>query len=223
MSQIAATIIALAIVGFFLLDWNQKPRSSGALWIPVVWIFIVASRPVSMWLNMAPEPSTDQVLDGSPIDRNAFALLLALGFIVLLKRGPQVRRILLANRPIVLYFVYCGISIIWSDYPVVALKRWTKFVGDLIMILIVITDRNPSAAFRRFLAWPAFVLIPLSVLFIKYYPALGRCYDRYSYQPIFVGITYNKNLLGMVCLIWGAGLLWFVLEALRGALARVAN
>jgi O-antigen ligase len=84
------------------------------------------------------------------------------------------------------------------------------------MVLIVLTDPNPFAAFKRFLLRPAFLLLPLSVLFIKYYPKLGRGYDRWNYQPIHIGITYNKNLLGVICLIWGIGLVWLLLETFKG-------
>ena len=41
------------------------------------------------------------------------------------------------------------------------------------MILIVVTDEQPVAALPPF-SRPGFILLPLSLLFIKYYPNLGR-------------------------------------------------
>jgi O-antigen ligase len=90
-----------------------------------------------------------------------------------------------------------------------------KLVGDLAMVLIVLTDLNPRGAFKRFLAWPTFLLVPLSVLFIKYIPSLGRGYTRWTNEPVFIGVTYNKNLLGIICVVWGLGLIWSFREELR--------
>jgi exopolysaccharide production protein ExoQ len=208
-------LFVFGILALFIRDWAQRSRTSLALWIPMFWFLIIATRPVSMWLNIAPEASPDQVLDGSPVDRGVFALLLVAGVAVLVGRIPRVKQVLRGNWAVLLYFGYCCISITWSDYPFVAWKRWIKLVGDLVMVLLVLTDANPKTAFRRFLSWPTFLLIPLSVLFIKYYPSLGRSYARWTFEPIIVGITYNKNLLGVICLIWGLGLVWVFREELR--------
>src|SRR2546425_1244841 len=200
---VATVVYALAIWGFFWLDRDRNARTSKALWIPVTWVLIAASRPVSQWLQMTPPIDTpDQYLDGSPIDRLVFAGLLAAGVIVLVKRGRQVGTLLRANAAILLFFFYCGVSILWSDYPDVASKRWIKGLGDLVMVLIVLTDLDPSTAIKRFLARVGFLLVPVSVLLIKYYADLGRAYTRWAWTPVYTGVTTNKNFLG---LIWGPG------------------
>ena len=48
MSPTIATIVfAMGIVGLFALDRERKAQTSKALWIPVVWLLINGSRPVS--------------------------------------------------------------------------------------------------------------------------------------------------------------------------------
>jgi len=113
------------------------------------------------------------------------------------------------------FFLYCAVSVLWSDYPDVALKRWIKGLGDLAMILIVLTDQNPSAAFRRLLARVGFLLLPLSVLFNKYYPAIGMSSGRWGNTGWYTGVATSKNELGGVCLLFGIGSLWRFCEALR--------
>ena len=47
-------------------------------------------------------------------------------------------------------------------------------MGDLAMVLVVLTDPDPKLAFKRLLTRAGFLLVPLSVLLIKYYPELGK-------------------------------------------------
>ncbi len=165
---IATIVYSLLIPGLFWFDRDrdQDAQTSKALWIPVVWVSLACSRSPGQWLQMNAVPSPDQVLEGSPFDRLAYMLLLAAGLIVLVTRGQRVGKFLRANAVVLLFFLYCAVSFLWSDYPNVAFKRWTKALGDLVMVLIVLTDCKPTAALKRFLARTAYVLIPLSILFI---------------------------------------------------------
>jgi len=213
---IATVVYVVGILGLFWLDRDPDSRTSKALWIPVAWLLIAGSRPVSMWLHMAPPTDqTDVYLEGSPVDRFLFTTLLAIGCWVLIMRGRRVTRLLSVNWPILLFFLYCALSAVWSDYPEVAFKRWIKALGDLVMVLIVLTDIDPSAAVKRFLARSGFVLIPLSVLLIKYYDEFGRGYNRWTWTPYYTGVTTGKNILGMICSIFGLVSLWLFFEACR--------
>jgi O-antigen ligase len=171
---------------------------------------------VSLWLQIGPTFDTpDKYLEGSPLDAFVFGTLLAAGLIVLVGRRRQVGLLLRANWPILLFFSYCALSTLWSDYPFVAFKRWTKAVGDVVMVLVVLTDPDPSSALKRLLARAAFLLVPVSVLFIKYFPDLGRTYNQWTWVPMYSGVTTQKNGLGMICLVLGLGFLWRSLEQYR--------
>src|SRR5438128_196474 len=144
---IASLVFGFLILGLFWLDRDQRSRTSGALWIPVVWLSLACSRSVGQWLQLGtPMNLADEYLEGSPIDRLAYMGLLVIGLIVLANRRRRVGRILRANGPILLFFLYCAVSFLWSDFPDVAFKRWTKAIGDLVMVLVVLSDREPSAA-----------------------------------------------------------------------------
>src|ERR1700736_2830914 len=113
--SIATVVYGCVILGLFWLDRNQKVRTSGALWIPVIWVTIACSRAVSTWLQMGePVQSADQILDGSPIDRLFYSGLMAVGIVVLVGRRRLVGRFLRANGPILLFFFYCLVSLVWS-------------------------------------------------------------------------------------------------------------
>src|SRR5437867_3540828 len=215
---IATVACLVAIVGLFALDRDENARTSKALWLPVLWVSLAGgSRIVSLWLGLeSPIKSAEQYLDGSPVERALYTALMAIGVIVLMGRGREVGEILRANGPTIVFFVYCVASVLWSDYPYVAFKRSTKAMGDLVMVLIVLTDPHRPAAVRRFLTRIGLVLVPVSILLIKYYPALGQSYSGMEGNVRYIGIATDKNSLGAICLVVGLGCVWRLAEGRKG-------
>ncbi len=230
MNQSIATLLYIAVIcGLFWLDRDRKLRTSPGLWVAVTWLLIISSRTVSEWLMafhyLDAPGGTDAVsaasaLEGNPVDRNVYSGLLLIGLIVLIGRRQQVGKLLRANLPIVLFFTYCLVSAVWSAYPDVALKRWIKGLGDIVMVIVLLTDRDREAALKRLLSRCAFVLIPLSILFIKYYPDVGRSYNRWTWTYSYGGVTTNKNTLGMICMLFGVASVWRLLGILQGKATR---
>jgi len=140
--QIATLLFVVGILGLFALNRDRKLRTLPALWIPVIWLTIASSRMASQWIaaigSGSPSHYTpEQLLDGNPFDRAFLTALILFGVVVLIGRGRRVWTVLRANGPIVLFFLYCGVSAAWSDYADVSFKRWIKALGDLTMVLIV--------------------------------------------------------------------------------------
>src|SRR5438552_1986886 len=119
--HLATLVFAAAMLALLWLDRDPKSRASLAIWIPVAWIFLGGSRMVSQWFGAGSEfiDSPDQYLEGSPIDRLVLTGLMIAGLVVLLIRSDRTRRAIASNVPLVLFFVYCAISVVWSDYPFV--------------------------------------------------------------------------------------------------------
>jgi len=210
---LASLICACGIAGLFYLDRDKSVHTSKALWLPVIWIGIVESRPASAWLGLSP-PGDNVQLEGSPVDAAIFGVLLAAALVVLIMRRTRTRTFLAANWPILIYFVYCLISVSWSYHPDVAFKRWIKAIGDLAMVLVIVTDGQPVAALRRLFTRTGFLLLPTSLLFIKYYPELGRGFTADG-DPMNTGVTTNKNTLGVTLLVISLGIFWRFLSLMR--------
>jgi O-antigen ligase len=213
--QLIATIVFVAgILGLFYMDRDEGVRTSIALWIPVIWLLILGSRSVSSWTQ---ENSVDSVItnsaESSSLDAVIFGLLIFAGVMVLNFRARQVKAYLRANAPILLFFVFCAISILWSEYPALAFKRWFKSIGDIVMVLVILTDPNPVAAIKRVFKRIAFLLLPLSVLFILFFPKLSTAIDPSSHITYYSGVTGQKNALGQTCMICGLAMLWSFLGA----------
>jgi len=214
---IVETIVAfVAGIGvLFFLNRDHSARTSKALWLPVIWLCIHGARPPSFWLGMElPREIPGQLPAASPLDQSVAALLILFGVLVI-RRRRHARAVLRASWPILLYFSFCLVSLLWSDFPGWGFKRWVRAVGELVMVLIVVTDAQPAAALRRLLSRVGFVLLPASVFLIEYYPDLGTAgYAKAGYLT-YVGVTDNKNALGAVTFLLALGTLWQVLSFLR--------
>lgn len=207
---IAALICILLILYLFWMDREKNEGVSRAIWIPFIWMVIAGSRFVSRWLDLGPPMSADAFLDGSPVDRAVFSILMLGGIIILARRRLNWSELFRKNAWIWLFFVFGAISILWSDYPFVTFKRWFKALGNVIMVLIILTEGRPYAALGVILRRFSFLLLPLSVLFIKYFPDLGRAYTHEG-QPMFMGVAGQKNGLGAICLLSGIYFSWNLL------------
>ncbi|MEO5925025.1 MAG: O-antigen ligase family protein [Bryobacteraceae bacterium] len=228
MIVVLATLFACGvIVLLFLLDYDRKAKVSAAIWLPIIWLSLALSRSVSAWTAAFGATQTggqsaggvdavQMLADGSPLDRNVLTALLAVGVLVLISRQSQVLKIVQASPWVTLFVLYCGLSLVWSDYPEVGFKRWIRTQGHVIMVLVVLTEKDRVAAMKQLLSRIGFLLIPLSILFIRYYPTLGRYYDIWVFRPSPSGVATNKNELGMLCLVCGLGAVWRLILEFQG-------
>ncbi len=215
MPPLLALCLTLGFIAFlFWRDAREPIAVSPALWIPVCWILITGSRFVSQWLTLGarnfPYPE-----EGSPVDAIYFFSLMILGVRVLRQRHVTLSEFSRYNRWLVAFLLYCLIAILWSDDPFVAAKRWIKILAHPIMVLVVLTDPNPIEAVKRFLKRAAYVLVPLSIVFIKYYPEYGRGFDSWTGLGFNQGVNLNKNELGYCCMIFGLFFFWNALQAFQ--------
>ena len=77
------------------------------------------------------------------------------------------------------------------------------------------TDRDRLAVIKV-PARVGFLLIPTSILLMRYYPELARGYDDITGEGTYTGVTTSKNSLGMICLIFGLASVWSFYLAYRG-------
>lgn len=209
--SLATAIFVVGITGLFWLDRDKSVRTSKALWLAVVWVWIIASRSIAGWLDLTATRKND-----SPVDQFVAACLVASGIIVLALRSRELRRVFKSGWPILIYFSYCLLSASWSDFPGQGLKRWIRAMGDLVMVIIVVTDPQPTAALKRFFSRVGFVLLPASILMLKYYPNISHVYDQWGLQ-MNTGVAMDKNMLGVGTFVLTLGAAWQVLRLLANS------
>jgi O-antigen ligase len=74
------------------------------------------------------------------------------------------------------------------------------------MVLVIATEAYPVHALRRLFSRIGFVLLPLSIVFIRY-TTLGRGWDAFG-AVANVGVSNNKNSLGLIVYLMSLGALW---------------
>ena len=199
----AALALTLLLIGYLLRrDSKEESRVSSAVWIPIIWLMINGSRQVSQWVGSVPTLATQRLEEGSPIDQAVYGTLIVAGFYVLASRRVQVGEIIKNNLWIVVFLLYEGLSVLWSDFPSSALRKWVKALGDPVMVLVLWSDPFPMRAITAAIRRCAYVLVPLSILFCKYYENLGRTFDPWG-RSAYTGVTADKNMFGYLLFAFG--------------------
>jgi O-antigen ligase len=196
--------LALWLVLLLLLlryDPAADRRLSAALWIPVVWLSIIGSRLPAQWLSGQIGFTTSGFSEGNALDRAVYLSLIAASVLILVYRRFDWTRFLRANVWLTCFLVFALVSVTWSDYPLVAFKRWVRDLGIFLAIFVVLSGPQPMESASWVLRRVFYLLIPLSVVFVKYLPHLAREFDSWTGQGYFTGVATSKNMLGVLCMV----------------------
>lgn len=205
---LALLLSALATAWFVKKDQIPRPEMNFARWIVFLWLMIRASRPVTSWYG----GGGDSEMEGNQTEALIMLLFFISAVIILIQRGFQFGSIPRLNIFFFLLLLYFGVSCLWSPYSFVSLKRWSKEIGAVFVALVIVTDQSPSDTIKTICVRSAYVLFPLSIVLIKYFPNLGRAYSV-SGEPMVTGVTDQKNSLGLICCIFCLALVWDFYDA----------
>ncbi len=211
---LALFLCTLFVVGLLCIEQRQSAVRPPALWIPTLWMLLIACKPLGVWFG-----ATGDAESGSALDRLVLSGIGLVAVIVLARRRLDVLQTLRENQWLVALLGYMLLSTLWSEITFVALKRWVRDALVVVMALLILSEPNPRLALESLLRRSAYILIPFSLLLIKYYPTLGVEYGRWSGQQMWVGVTVHKNTLGRLCLVAAFFLIWALYRRWRdGAL-----
>jgi exopolysaccharide production protein ExoQ len=204
MKPALALILCLPLI-IWLWKRDQRGRrpSSGALWLPLFWLLVLGSRPVSWWLGIGGSTdSADADLEGNVYDRILYLAQIFLAIWIVARRDIDWGALVRQNKSLLLFYLVLLTTILWAEYPFVVFKRWFKDIGSVFVILVLLTELNPLDAVKTVFARCAYILFPLSVILMKYFPAIGRSYSKGG-LPMVTGVAQQKNSLGELILVLG--------------------
>ncbi len=177
----------------------------------------VSTKALGTWFGM---PGTTME-EGSPLDRNFLIVLMCIAIGMLIKRkfspGDSIRE----NRWLTVLVVFMLISIVWSPVPFVSIKRWIREIIAIVMGFLVLTETSPKKAIEAVIRRTVYLLIPLSLVLIKYFPQYGVDYTRWTGDRMWIGVTDQKNDFGQLTslavffLVWAVQRQWKVPRSQR--------
>lgn len=214
--QVALLFFLLYILCLYAKDINRRSGLSLGLWAVVFWVTTIGSRPISAWLSFHLGSATqlETYDEGNPLERMVYFAFIFYGVATLIHRKVPIGELIRTNRWLVFFCLYWAVSVMWADSPFLAFKRWIKDAGNIVMVLIVLTEKKPIEAIKAVFVRCACLLVPLSVLLIHFYSELGRTYHIWTGELMFTGVTTHKSSLGMLVLVCGLFLLWDILDRL---------
>ncbi len=204
---LALAIWLVLLVTLFVYDPAKPAKASAALWVPLIRLFFLGSRSPSLWLGPSYGSAAQGLEDGSPLDRTIYMLLTVAAIVILVSRRFQWGDFFARNKALIALVAFGLLSVAWSDFPLPTFKKWFRDAGVYMVVLVVLSDPRPLEAVRTVLRRVFYLLVPLSVVLVKYYPYLGKSYSAWGSQE-YTGVSTSKNMLGVMCLVSGIFFFW---------------
>ena len=162
-----------------------------------------ASLPLGYWFGGGEE---------SNLDRAVLIMLLCLGIIVLVKRRFDWYNAFKENIWLTLLILFMCLSVLWSDTPLgISFKDWVRELLAVIMGFLIASEADPREAFQSVMRRFIYILIPLSLLIVIFFPEHNLI--RTSGEITWGGVAGGKNGLGRICFISVFFLVWSLVEA----------
>ena len=119
---LALLVWFVLLVGLFWFDPAKEPKVSAALWVPLIFMFFMASRQPSQWLGgqvIAADAAAanNALVQGDPLNRTISLVLFLLGIVILVSRSFQWGSFFRKNWALTAYLIFALVSVLWSDFP----------------------------------------------------------------------------------------------------------
>lgn len=125
------------------------------------------------------------------------------------------------NVPLMVLITFMLVSVLWSSIPKSSFFRWIREIQAVIMAFAVLSEHSPRRAIESILRRATYILIPFSIPLIKYFPDFGIEYGRWTGVRMWIGVSTQKNGLGLLCLIGIFFLTWSMIRRWREKTAGV--
>jgi exopolysaccharide production protein ExoQ len=221
MPPIIALLLGFAFIAWLMrMDMRWREMPSKILWIPAVWLALSSSRNPAFWLSaMGFGGGSESNLEGSPINVIFNGGLFVITAIALNRRSFSWSQWVLTNKALFVVFAYFLASMLWSEFPIPTVKRLVQEFGTVLIAAVFLTESDPKLSVRVVFARVSYILFPLSVVFMRYFPHIGRNVSTVSGAHMVSGVADHKNSLGQLAMVFLLVLLWDFVETRKDGTA----
>ena len=196
----------MLLLGFGFIFWLLKNDSklrrlpSTAAWIPIIWLALSGGRDLTSWLIIMGFDLGSSV-HGNFVDSAITIALMVWSFAVLMKRQFSWSIFVSRNKMLILVYLYLACSSFWAEFGSATLGRVIKDFGCALVGLVILTEASPIDALRIIFVRLSYFVLILSIIFIKWFPKIGR--GEWNAGDSFVqGVSTHKNSLGQLLLVY---------------------
>ena len=203
MTSLYLVAALLFLVAFFRQDHKEWPRYSKSLWIAQLWLVASTTRLIIILFPTFDEGGTglsniERNMEANPISRVIFIVLIAAAIVLIIKRQNSLASLVRGNWAIYLLYGYALASIMWSAYPDVAIRRYIKLCGCLLIAFLLKCEEEHHEALEHLLRRHFAVCLTLSLYFVKTDRSIGYIISAHG-DYFMAGIAGHKNDLGILC------------------------
>jgi O-antigen ligase len=215
MSSIYLFISLAFLAVLYKQDHKEWPHFGFTQWLILAWLVSSSTRLIQI---IFPGRSDHNVydtlaasLEGNSIGRVISLVLIGLTIILLLKRNTAFVDLIRTNRALIVLYAYVLLTILWSDFPLVSLKRFIRISGSLLIAFVMASEQEHRQALEHVIRRYAAICLTLSFVFIRTNRSIGYIIGVHG-EHFMAGIATHKNELGSICAISLTFLFWRLLK-----------
>jgi len=137
----------------------------------------------------------EDITTSNKVRQIVYMALFGTALLVLVPRRGQVWRLFCTEKWLMGFLLWCGLSILWSEFHLVSSKRFLQVIISLvIMIAFLLHHQSPEPAFRILQRLVGIYLVLCAITIVL----IPGATDTYGYWR---GLTNDKNTLGQISLV----------------------
>jgi exopolysaccharide production protein ExoQ len=157
----------------------------------VFFLFFRTSMPFQEEITRA-----DDIVTSSLFNQLLFSSLYLIAIIGLLSKRQVIFDFVKREKFLSLFLVWTFLTVFWSDYPTVSLKRWFRLLGMIIVFLSGLLHMESTDEAVDYFKIVLSIYLPLTLLSILFVPGA----TQWEF-PAWRGLAPHKNMLGQFSLI----------------------
>ncbi|MDD5679790.1 MAG: O-antigen ligase family protein [Candidatus Omnitrophica bacterium] len=150
----------------------------------------------------------DNFATGDRFNQIFFGVLIIVNLFIIAKRWAIIKNSALKNWPLLLLVGYAFLSIAWSSYPLVSLRRCLLFFGSIEVAFVIASQEEGVKSFFTIMYYLLLTISIASLFVIILMPHIGI---DYQYGGAWKGIFTHKNSFGRQAVIGSLFFLFFLM------------